>query len=179
MGNGGTMSALDALLGTISEDGAERELGSGLNFVGLLATPNPATLKIDISPGNTTPVRGTENYQSDTYPSTQLRGTVNTGGNVTHDVAVAVGKRYRIDADVWVDDGAGGACLFTKALAIIAHQTAGAAVEVVDTTVHTFGASFTFLSAPAGTNIRFTLANTSGTNRPYNIVIKVTSLDKP
>ncbi len=45
------MSALDALLGTISYNGAELELGSGLNFTGagVTVSRNAVTGKIDIS----------------------------------------------------------------------------------------------------------------------------------
>ncbi len=44
------MSAYDALLGTISQDGVPVELGNGLNITGgLTVTPNPATGKLDIS----------------------------------------------------------------------------------------------------------------------------------
>ncbi len=176
------MSFYGAMLGKIYSLGVELELLAGVNFAGgLKATRNLSTSTIDVELGDSplTP-RGTENFSSDVYPSTQVRGTVATGGSVTHDVATAEGKRCLIVADVWVDNGAGGACLFAKALSIVAHQTGGAAVEVTDTTLHdNSGAGFTFLSAASTTNIRFTLANSSGTDRPYNIVISVASLDKP
>ncbi len=42
------MSAFNALLGTISKDGVDVELGNGLNFVGASVERNAATGKIDI-----------------------------------------------------------------------------------------------------------------------------------
>jgi hypothetical protein len=149
---------------------AEIGVGGGLEFDGA------NTLQV----ASKLPARGSENFEADNYPTVQQQGTVNTGGNVQVDVAIAAGKRYTIAADAWVDDGAGGVVLFAKALYVVAHLTGGAAVKVIDSTVHdNAGAGFTFVAAASTTNIRFTLANSSGTNRPYNLTISVTRLDKP
>jgi hypothetical protein len=129
----------------------------------------------------TLPARGTENVAVDLLPSTQSQGTLATAASVNFDVAIATGKRYAISADVWVDDGTGsGACLFAKALYTVAHQTGGIAVKVVEQTIHdNLGAGFLFTSAVSTTNIRYTLANSSGTTRSYNVVIGAVVLDKP
>ena len=133
----------------------------------------------DLVPG-TLPPRGTENVSVDVLPSLQPQGTLATAASVNFDVPIAVDKRYNISADVWVDNGAGGAVLFTKSLYVVAHQTGGAAVKVLEQTIHdNAGAGFTFTCAVSGTNIRFTLSNTSGTTRSYNCPIGVISLDKP
>ncbi len=42
------MSAFNALLGTISKDGVDVELGNGMNFMGASVARNAATGKIDI-----------------------------------------------------------------------------------------------------------------------------------
>lgn len=126
------------------------------------------------------PARGTENVIVDLYPSTQAQGTVATAASVTSDVAISTGKRYSIVADVWVDDGAGGSVLYTKTLRIKAHQTGGAAVIATNDTVDDNGGSgFTWLATISTTNVRFTLANTSGSTRSYNILIGFISADKP
>lgn len=124
--------------------------------------------------------RGTENVVVDLYPSTQAQGTLATAASVNFDVAIAAGKRYKITADVWVDDGAGGACLFSKAVAVVAHQTGGAVVLITNDTMHdNAGAGFTFVATNSGTNVRFTLSNTSGSTRSYNLIRGFVSLDKP
>jgi hypothetical protein len=127
------------------------------------------------------PARGSENVVIDLYPSTQQQGTINTGSSVNIDVPIATGKRYTITWDVWVDDGAGGACLYAKAVQVKYHQTGGAAVEVSEVTVAAplEGAGFTFTVAPSTTNARGTLSNTSGTNRTYNIAVGYWAMDKP
>jgi hypothetical protein len=71
------------------------------------------------------PARGGEAVVIDLYPSVQQQGAINNGVSVNIDVAIAAGKRYTTTASVWVDDGAGGACLYMKELRIIAHQTGG------------------------------------------------------
>lgn len=126
------------------------------------------------------PARGGENVVVDLYPSTQQQGTINTGASVNFDVPISAGKRYKIVADVWCDDGAGGVCQFAKALAIVAHQTGGAAVLVTNDSTHdNQGAGWSFTATNATTNVRFTLSNASGTNRTYNIAIGFFSMDKP
>lgn len=133
----------------------------------------------DLLPG-TLPARGSENVEIDLLPRLQPQGTLATGNSVNFDVPLAVGKRYNISADVWVDNGAGGAVLFTKSVYVVAHQTGGAAVKVLEATVHdNAGAGFAFTCAASGTNIRFTLSNTSGNTRSYNCPIGVIALDKP
>lgn len=130
----------------------------------------------------TVPATGTENVSVDVIPRTQVQGTLATGTSVDFDVPMAVGKRCSISADVWVDDGADGVCLMTKALYTVAHRTAGAAVKRVEQTIHDYVATpghFTFTSAASGTNIRYTLANASGVTRSYNVVIGLVVLDKP
>ncbi len=131
---------------------------------------------------NAIPARGTENVAVDLVPSTQAAATVNTGGSVTHDVALASNKRYIVTADVQVDDGSGG-WLYVKGLSVRCHNKAGTC-EVMATTViaEAFAAGvtgFAFAAAISGTNLRFTLANSNGTNRPYNIIIGKVELDKP
>jgi hypothetical protein len=125
--------------------------------------------------------RGAENVVVDLYPSTQSQGTLATAASATFDVAIATGRRYTITASVWVDDGAGGACLYTKALQITAHQTGGVAVKVADVTMAAplEGAGFAFTAGVSTTNIRFTLANTSGSTRSYNCAIGFWAMDKP
>jgi hypothetical protein len=126
------------------------------------------------------PARGTENVIVDLMPSTQQQGTIANSATVNIDVAIASGKRYKISADVWVDDGAGGTVLFTRTLLVNAHQTGGAAVKVSDSVVEDNGGSgFTFTAAANSTNIRFSLANTSGSTRSYNVLIGYIAADKP
>lgn len=123
---------------------------------------------------------GSQNVSVDLLPSVELEGTLATAATVNFDVPIAAGRRYGVTADVWVDNGAGGACLLAKALYTVAHQTGGVAVKVVEQTIHdSAGAGFAFTSAVSTTNIRYSLANTSGTLRSYNLVIGVVSLDKP
>lgn len=133
----------------------------------------------DLVPG-TLPARGAENVSVDLLPSATSQGTIATAGSLNFDVPIAVGKRYSIAADVWVDDGVGGACLYGKQIFVVAHQTGGAAVKVLETTVVVqANAGFTFVATVSTTNILFTLGNTSGTTRSYNVAIGVISLDKP
>lgn len=127
------------------------------------------------------PVRGTENVVVDLMPSATAQGTLATASSVNFDVPIAAGRRYEIKADVWVDDGTGtGACLFTKAFLIVAHQTGGAAVKHLEQIIYNdAGAGFTFTCAASTTNIRFTLTNSSGTTRSYNYASGAYILDKP
>jgi len=144
-----------------------------------------ATLEMDGSGNLRVPsqlgARGGENVIVDLYPSTQSQGTLATATSVNFDIAIPTGKRVTITWDVWVDDGAGGACLYLKALQTKYHQTGGAAVEVGDVTLSAplEGAGFTFTVAPNSTNARGTLSNTSGTTRSYNIAAGFWSMDKP
>ncbi len=127
------------------------------------------------------PSRGGENVAIDLYPSTQQQGTIATAATTNIDVAIATGRRYQITADVWVDDGAGGAVIFVKSLFVRAHQTGGVAVlastpVVIDDNA---AANWTFTATANGTNVRFALTNTSGTTRSYNIAIGYWVMDKP
>lgn len=127
------------------------------------------------------PARGGENVVVDLYPSLQQQGTIANGVTVNFDVAIPTGKRYTITYDVWVDDGAGGACLYSKALLVKAHQTGGAAVKVDEVVVSAplEGAGFTFAAAGSTTNMRGSLVNSSGSTRSYNIAVGFWSMDKP
>lgn len=126
------------------------------------------------------PARGTENVVVDLWPSTQAQGTLATASSVNFDVAIASGKRYKIVYDVYVDDGAGGACLFAKAVSVVAHQTGGAAVIITNDTLHdNAGAGFTFTVTVSTTNVRGTLSSTFGSTKTYNLVAGYVSLDKP
>jgi len=127
----------------------------------------------------TTLPTGSQNVEVDFLPSTIASGTVNTGGNVTYDVALTSGKRYIISSDVYVDNGSGG-CAYQKGLRITAHNTSGTATIDINATLGDNGGSgFTFTAAISTTNVRFTLANTSGSNRNYNIIISRVILDRP
>lgn len=124
--------------------------------------------------------RGQENASVDLLPPTQSQGTIADGASVNFDVAVATGKQVDIYAKIFVNDGAGGACLAAKGIHVLAHQTGGAAVKLTDDTLYdTFGAGFTFTAAVSTTNIRFTLSNTSGSTRSYNFANGNTSMDLP
>jgi hypothetical protein len=127
------------------------------------------------------PARGTENVALDLYPATQAQGTLATAASVTFDIPIPTGKRVTTNWDIWVDDGAGGACLYQKAITTKYHQTGGAAVEISDVTTSAplEGLGFTFTVAPSTTNARGTLSNTSGSTRSYNIAIGSWSMDKP
>lgn len=126
------------------------------------------------------PARGTENVAVDAYPSTQTQGTIANGATVNSDVAIATGKRYKIYADVWVDDGAGGAVQFTKSIMVNAHQTGGVAVKVSENIIDdNLASGWSFTAAVSTTNIRFSLVNSSGSSRSYNLLIGSTIADKP
>jgi hypothetical protein len=150
----------------------------------LLALSKDGVTKViaweDLVPG-TLPVRGTENVSVDVLPSATPRGTLAAGASVNFDVPIAEGRRYNIAADVWVDDGAGGAVLFSKQLLVVAHRlTGGAVVKVLETPVVVqASAGFAFSASVSGNNIRFTLANTSDTLRSYNCAIGASVMDKP
>lgn len=125
--------------------------------------------------------RGTENVVVDLYPSTQQQGTVNTGSSITADVAMTSGRRYIITADVQVDDGSGNT-QYLKTLQVRAQNRGGTAeilAQVVNVEVFFAGANYTLAASISGTSVRFTLTNTSGTNRPYNLIIGFVALDKP
>jgi len=127
------------------------------------------------------PARGTCNTAVDLIPSGQPKGTVNTGSSVTADVPLVSGKRYVITCDAQVDDGS-GVTQYLKALSVRAQNRGGTCEilsQVVITEVFFAGAVYTLTAAISTTNVRFTLANTSGTNRPYNLIIGVIALDKP
>ncbi len=127
------------------------------------------------------PARGAENFALDLYPSSTPQGTIATATTVNFDVAVPAGKRVVITADVWVDNGAGGTCLYAKGLRIKAHITGGVAVKAADVTLDANfeGLGFTFTAAANSTNIRFALGNTSGSTRSYNVAIGSWSMDTP
>jgi len=173
---------------------AEPNLDIGLEYTGGINKPTPADVgkyarvALDnLGDPNleyvvpTTIASGTgENASVDLLPASTPAGTLATGASVNFDYPIAAGKRYEITADVWVDDGAGGAVLFAKALYVLAHQTGGAAVKVLEAVIHdNAGAGFTFVATGSTTNIRFTLANTSGSTRSYNVAIGAFRLDKP
>lgn len=124
--------------------------------------------------------RGIENVVVDLFPSGSQEGTVNTAGSVTADVPVALGRDYIITCKVVVVDGS-AAILYAKTLNVWAHQIGGAVLNVAPQTIgfDTAGASFTLTAAGNGTNMRFTLANTSGSNRPYTMNIGFVATDKP
>jgi hypothetical protein len=144
-----------------------------------------ATLQMDGS-GNlrvpsTLGARGSENVTNDLYPNTQTQGTLATASSVTFDIPIPTGKRVQMTWDIWVDDGAGGACLYTKAIFAKAHQTGGAA-KLVDKVVVSSpleSAGFTFDLSESSTNIRGTLGNTSGSTRSYNLLVGDWRCDKP
>ncbi len=127
------------------------------------------------------PARGSENVVIDLYPNTQVTGTLASAASVNFDLAIAAGARYQMTWDIWVDNGAGGVCLYTKSLFVKAHQTAGAAVQVdrVVVSAPLESAGFTFDTAANSTNIRGTLGNTSGTTRSYNLIVGDWHCDKP
>lgn len=127
--------------------------------------------------------RGGENVQLDLFPSTQQQQAIGPATSTTRtwDVAVPTGKRLDIVASVWIDNGSGGACDYFKKLNIIAHQTSGAAV-IVDQIVISApneGGNYSFVATVSTTNIRFTLTNTSGTDKAANIAIGDWRMDKP
>ncbi len=170
-----TVSASPRLLGRFGvgagavEEGA---LGGGLEVNAGLTAPQVASQL---------PARTTENVVIDLYPSIVQQGAINNAASVDVDFAVAAGKRYTITASVWVDDGAAGACLYMKELRVIAHQTSGAAVDVTNivSAAPLESLGFTFVAAASTTNIRFTLANASGSNRTYNIAVGAWAMDTP
>ncbi len=127
------------------------------------------------------PARGTENVVIDLYPSSTPNGTIATANTLNFDIAVPAGKRASITASIWVDNGAAGACLYAKELRVMAHITGGAAVKVADVTgfAPLEGAGFTFTAVANSTNIRFSLANTSGSTRSYNLAVGSWSMDLP
>jgi hypothetical protein len=126
------------------------------------------------------PARGQENVVVDLYPSGQSQGTLATATTLNVDVPIAAGRRYKIVFDVWVDDGAGGACLFAKALAVVAHQTGGVAVLITNDATHdNAGAGWTLTATGSTTNVRFALTNASGSTRSYNYAWGAVIMDKP
>jgi hypothetical protein len=133
-----------------------------------------------IQQSTTLPVRGQENVAVDQWPTSQQQGALNTGGSVTLTVPVPAGKSIDIAARVQVDDSGTGAVVFFSRLLITAHNVAGVVSIILPTdcgTVPSSGISFT--AAQVGTDIVFTLANSSGTNRTYNALAGVVSQDKP
>lgn len=124
--------------------------------------------------------RGAENVAVDLFPSTSTQGTVNTGGSVTSDVPIATGRDYVITCKVVVVDGSAG-ILFAKTLNVWAQNIGGTVSKVAPDTVgfDNLGAGFTLTAANNSTNMRFTLANTSGTNRSYTLHIGYVATDKP
>ena len=142
-----------------------------------------ATLEMDGSGNLRVPsqlgARGSENVIIDAYPSQQAQGTIANAATVTATIAIASGKRYNITADVWVDDGAGGAVIFTKFMTVIAHQTGGAAVLVMQSALDNGGAGFTFDVSVSTTNVVFSLINASGSTRSYNLTVGSVVMDKP
>lgn len=164
--------ATDKLIGrdaASSGDPTAIGVGGGIEFTG----------SDSIQVSDTLPARGGENVAIDAYPSAQAQGTIANGATVTATVAIASGKRYNITCDVWVDDGAGGAVLFTKILTVVAHQTGGAAVVAMRSSLDNGGAGFTLLDSASSTNVVFSLLNTSGSTRSYNLTVGRVVMDKP
>lgn len=131
---------------------------------------------------DTVPARGTLNTAVDVVPTLQVTQTVNTGSSQNHDFALAAGKRYIITVDIEVVDGSHG-WLYTKRLSVSARNNGGTC-EITSTTViaeafNTGVTGFTLTAAISTTNLRFTIANTNGTNRVYNVMGGSLSLDRP
>jgi hypothetical protein len=127
------------------------------------------------------PARGTENVSIDAMPALQQTGTVNTGGSITADYPLAVSRRYTIHGEVWVKDGS-DTVLYCKSLTVKAYRkSTGNALIAVESVLDDFfpAANFTFTVSVSTTNIRFTLANASGTNRLYNLTLGGISMDLP
>jgi len=123
--------------------------------------------------------RGQENVEVDLWPPVQVRQSVVNGGTLTADYSLSVvGKRYTVTADVWVDDGA-GACLFIKAVTVRAHNISGTPIIVLSSTVDEFGAGFSVVPSVSGTDVRFTITNSSGSTALINGVVGAIVLDKP
>lgn len=124
--------------------------------------------------------RGASNVLVDMLPSTDSRGTILTGNSVNFDVAIAAGKIYEITLGLFVDDGVGGACKLSKAIAVTAHQVSGATVqENKDVVKSSLTAGWTLEGAISGTNYRFTLANASGSTGKYRALGGYVRSDKP
>ncbi len=155
--------------------------GAGLAQEGTIGGGLEVNAGLDsVQVATTLPARGSLNVTVDEWPSSQTPSTViNTGASITANVATAVGKSTDIAARVWVDDGANGACVFAQLQNVVAYQTGGAAAFVVNQTAWIFAAAgFTFAASLSGTNIVFTLTNTSGTNRHYSLEIGKVEQDK-
>lgn len=126
---------------------------------------------------------GSENVTLDMVPTTQAQGTINTGASVNFDAPITVGRRYSLTADVWVEDGATD-CVYTKNVTAVVHRKAsGDPLLIAQALAYEFSLApgFTFTaSVPAGLGVlRYTLTNTSGTARPYNLLLGRMSADKP
>ncbi len=165
--------ATDTLMGRDAAGSGDAQaiaVGNGVEFTGGNAIRVAATL----------PSRGTENVAVDLLPSQTTQGTLATATTNNTDVAIATSRRYTITADVYVDDGADGVCIFAKSIVVRAHQTGGAAVIVTTSVIDdTATAGWAFTAASSTTNVRFTLNNTSGTTRTFNLLISSIVADKP
>lgn len=124
--------------------------------------------------------RGAENVTVDLFPSVSQQGTVNDGGTATADAALSVGRDYILTCKVLVVDGSAG-ILFAKTLNVWCHQVGGVAAKAAPDSIgfDNLGAGFTLTAAGSGANMRFTLANSSGTNRAYTLHIGAVATDKP
>lgn len=168
------VSATDRLLGrdtAAAGDVEELTVGGGLEFTG----------SGGIQVANNIPARGGENVSIDLMPATQQQGTCNTGGTATASVTTSAGKRYTITADVWVEDGS-EVVLYAKAICVRAYRKASGNAIIVGTTViddPLSTASFTFVASVSTNDIVFTLSNSSGTNREYNLLVGSMVCDLP
>lgn len=167
------VSATARVLGRFSASAGDIEEGTATNGVECTST--------GIKLSDSIPARGTLNTAVDLVPSTQATATVNTGSSVTHDVALTSGKRYIITADVEVVDGSHN-WLYAKCLRVACRNNGGTiqiTSQVVVTETFNAATGFALTALDSGTNMRFTLANTNGTNRVYNIIIGLVSVDRP